>query len=517
MDFLSPHIPNYKFHPKVRARIWDGREKLYMVDGERSLLFPKGLEQRLAEKFDLKISLPEPIITREKLLSFIETLNIPMTPFDYQIDAVLETLNERRKTILLPTGSGKSLVIYIISRFMMAWNKKTVLIVPNVMLVNQMYSDFRDYGFKDLENYVHQICAGKEKHFEKPITITTWQSIYKSKELFEDIHCILVDEAHGCAAQSLKDVVISASNTPYRIGLTGTLPEEYISKMYLEGALGQSKRYLTTKKLIEMGLATPVEIYALFLKYPDDVCKAVLKMDYQKENQFLNEYSNRKKFIVKLADKISKQGNTLCLFSKVENHGVPLVKEMIKQRVGESAEFIFKLTKNELLAAIISKKELIYVNDQVDEAKIKRLLSGTEYASQYKEVYKKVKSLEELQIFVVTGVVDEKQREYIRRILEQYDNAILFASYATMSTGVNIKKLRHLILGESTKSSIRLLQSIGRMLRLHDSKDKVGVWDIVDDCGYGKKQNYCLKHFFERLAEYQEQEFDLFEKEVNIQ
>jgi hypothetical protein len=57
-----------------------------------------------------------------------------------------------------------------------------------------MYKDFEDYGY-DSEQYCHRQYSGKEKHTNKFLTITTWQSIYKNPgEYFEQFDIVFGDE-----------------------------------------------------------------------------------------------------------------------------------------------------------------------------------------------------------------------------------------------------------------------------------------------------------------------------------
>ena len=110
--------------------------------------------------------------------------------------------------------------------------------------------------------------------------------------------------------------------------------------------------------------------------------------------------------------------------------------------------------------------------------------------------------------FYIDGSVSGEDREKIRLSIEEHDNCNLFASLGTTSTGVSIKKLLHMIAAAGSKSRIRVLQSIGRMLRLHDTKEKAILYDIVDDLSWKSRQNYTLKHFNERVKIYDKQKFD---------
>ena len=65
-----------------------------------------------------------------------------------------------------------------------------------------------------------------------------------------------------------------------------------------------------------------------------------------------------------------------------------------------------------------------------------------------------------------------------------------------------------MIFSSPSKSVIRVLQSIGRGLRLKDNKGDATLYDISDDLSYNDKDNYTLNHFRERINIYNEEEFD---------
>ena len=111
-------------------------------------------------------------------------------------------------------------------------------------------------------------------------------------------------------------------------------------------------------------------------------------------------------------------------------------------------------------------------------------------------------------VFFVHGGVDAEQRELIREITEQEKNAIIVASYGTFSTGINIKNLHNVIFASPSKSRVRNLQSIGRILRKGSNKVKATLYDISDDCTYNSRKNYTLNHFIERIKIYNEENFN---------
>jgi superfamily II DNA or RNA helicase len=111
-------------------------------------------------------------------------------------------------------------------------------------------------------------------------------------------------------------------------------------------------------------------------------------------------------------------------------------------------------------------------------------------------------------VFYIDGSVSGDNREAIRKAIEEEENAILLASLGTTSTGVSINRLHHMIAASPSKSKIKVLQSIGRMLRQHDEKTHAVLYDIVDDLSTGKQKNFVLQHFEERAKIYDSEQFD---------
>ena len=167
---------------------------------------------------------------------------------------------------------------------------------------------------------------------------------------------------------------------------------------------------------------------------------------YEDEIQFLISHPKRNNFIKNLA--LDLKGNTLILYSRVETHG-QILYEMIN-------------------------------NSVQDERKV----------------------------FFVHGGVDAEERESVRTITEKENNAIIVASYGTFSTGINIKRLHNIIFGSPSKSRIRNLQSIGRVLRKGKDKVKAKLYDIADDLTKGSRKNYTLNHFIERIKIYVKEQFN---------
>ena len=168
--------------------------------------------------------------------------------------------------------------------------------------------------------------------------------------------------------------------------------------------------------------------------------------NFEEEVQYIINHEKRNNLIKELT--LTLKGNTLVLFARVEGHGQPL----------------YELINNS--------------------------------------------TTEDRNVFFIHGGVDTEDREKVREITEKEDNAIIVASYGTFSTGINIKNLHNVIFASPSKSRIRNLQSIGRVLRKGNNKTKATLYDIADDISYKSRKNYTLNHLIERIKVYNEENFN---------
>jgi len=337
-DYFTFPVPGAQFTPTYRAKVWDGKIRIFnpMV----SLLYcglTYSLEQFCASRnyaveydgieSDAEFSLHE-------AKEFLDRLSPKYEPRDYQIEAFVHGVRKRRALLLSPTGSGKSLIIYMLACY---YRKKTLIVVPTTSLVHQMASDFVDYGMP--ESMIHKIMSGQEKNADKFVTVSTWQSIFKMpKKWFDQFDVVVGDEAHLFKAKSLTTIMNNLKGCRYRFGFTGTLDGTQTHKLILEGVFGPVKRVTTTSDLIEQKHLADFSIKALVLKYPDEIRKTMVKADYQTEMDFLVTNEHRNKFIKNLV--LSLSGNTILLFQYVDKHGKVLYDILSKEVTDRKVFFI---------------------------------------------------------------------------------------------------------------------------------------------------------------------------------
>jgi superfamily II DNA or RNA helicase len=235
----------------------------------------------------------------------------------------MHAVKNNRAMMLSPTASGKSLIIYMVSKWFQKQRK--LIIVPTTSLVYQMQSDFVGYGCDEKD--IHIIMSGKEKLSSAPVVITTWQSIYKlPKSWFDEFGVVIGDEAHLFKAKSLASIMEKLSDCKYRFGFTGTLDGTQTHKLVLEGLFGAVKKVTTTAKLIEDNHLSAFKIKCLVLKHSEADKKAMARKTYQEEMDYLVRHNGRNKFISNLT--LSLKGNTLVLFQYVDKHGKELYKQI---------------------------------------------------------------------------------------------------------------------------------------------------------------------------------------------
>ena len=457
---------SYKFNPKFKHGIWDGKIRLY--NKQKKTIY-KGLVPQI-EKFcadrkysvELKFDNNNLKISLDEIKNFITSLKLPshIEVREYQLKAILDAIRNKRLTVLSPTGSGKSLIIYIILRYL---NVPTLLIVPSTSLVSQMHDDFTAYSINDetwdVKEETSKIMGGYSKEGLNPLIISTWQSLAKvSREWIKNngIETVLVDECYTASQTVLSSIIEKCEEVPYRFGFTGTLQDTAVHELTLNGLFGPTLQVVETKELIKQEYLSEINIDSCVLSYSNDTRKLVKEMDYKQEIDFIISHNKRNNFIVNLG--LSLSGNTLILFNFVEKHGKVLYDKLLN------------------------------------------------------------KAGPDKKVFFISGEIDGDTRNEIRKQADlEGKNCIIVASYATFQAGINIINLHNIIFAHPTKAKIRIVQSIGRGLRRAGEKNKCVLYDISDDMRKGSNVNYSYKHMIERLKIYKNQGFPYLIRKIELE
>lgn len=452
-------VTGAKFSPAFKMGQWDGFIRLFNL-GSRCIasgLYKKIVEFAIQRNYTYEViddysktgyrspDYQTPGIDHESVSEYMESLDLhargePIAIRSYQVEGVLVCLRDRQAIIKSSVGSGKSMILYCVCRYITeVLNMRVLVIVPTIGLTTQLRGDFKDYSSANgysVESNMHLISAGADHNVDKPIVVSTFQSLAKSSgEWLNDFGAIITDEGHGITAKSFQNIYGKATEVPFRLACTGTLHDTKCDLLSMQGLTGPIYSIAETKDLIEAGQLAPMKIKSLALKYPDDICKAFKKATYEEELGWITTNQKRTNFISKLASKCI--GTTLVFF-RFREHGKDIY-ERIKTFVGESRT-----------------------------------------------------------VFFIDGNVSGEERETIRQAANSAD-AIVVCSYGTMKAGVNLPAIENIIIGHPTKGGITFLQSIGRGIRLAKGKTHCNLFDIGDNLTHKNKVNHTFRHFGSRI------------------
>lgn len=489
-DYFSFQIKNAEFMRRSMGFYWDGRIKLYK---KRQKLLPFGLLRRLkgwAEVNDYTIEFDDKILacrnneTDGNITKHLKDIAVPFVPRDYQVAAITESIRRKRIVVESPTSSGKSFVIYVVARYVgkrLSPGEKILIVVPTVTLLYQLEDNFKEYGFT---GKVHVMKAGAEDNGEPQIYISTFQSLFRRLErrikpdrrkkqkpfqggdrrklllrrirldsrdpnYFKQFRCLMIDEAHGVRAATDGRVL-------------NDICEACTAADWRVALSGTFSDESVDKRVVEgyfgafHSVITTSELIERGQASKFQI--RVIKLRYPRD--------------------ITNQLNGLDF--RVQQEFQEATDNPRQQYV---VSLVNSLPKNTIvLFHLLEHGKHLY--DQIQRG--------------HKETY------------YIDGDTPGPDRLETFKRMEEDTNMVLVASYAVCSAGVNIKNLHNVVFAASYKSKIRVLQSIGRSLRLHKDKDMATLYDLVD------LYRYPEKHYAQRLEFYHREKFPVEEKEVEL-
>ena len=466
-------IENAAYNPLVKRRLWNGMVTL--VNRQTGMCL-SGLTQRIKKYCDnsgYTITFDNELyydnISKIEFDNHIKSLNIPEKYVirDYQYDAALKSIKSRRRLLLSPVNSGKTLISYLITSWYEKQGLKTLYIVPTIGLINQFVEDMRSFGYKGTIS-TSTNGLDKSNDIQSMYTICTWQALNSGKSKFKNksnptkmpsewysqFGVVVGDEAHQHAANAVKQCIESLVNCKYRFGMTGSLSDKPLIDMTIEGLFGPQYKTTTTKEMIYNKYSSKLKIKCIILKYDDNISKKIHDKYYSKED-LVKKYHDEIQFLINCKERNS---------------------------------FISNLSKS------LKGNKIIFFKNREHGIKIKELLDDSKDP-----------------VYFIDGTIENEIRDEIRSKLKIEDkNSTLISSIGTTATGISISTLEHMIAAAPSKSRIKVVQSIGRMLRTDKIKEKEGavLYDIVDNISYQGKENYTLDHFRERIKIYKQEKYD---------
>jgi len=480
-EFFSCYAPKYKFHPKYQLversngskfRPWNGKTSFYKLnirDLPHGLLYM--LEEFIRERnitAEFRFKVQKNTFDDAWFEEFYECIfkSKDFYPRDYQHHAVKMLLNEKRGTIEYGTGAGKSNIIYCLIRFLLAMKRRVCLIVPNIMLVEQMKTEFIKYGWEDIDDFLTAQYYGNTPDIKKPVLVSTFQSLVKMEDgIVESYTGVITDETHMAKSESIMNILSRMTKADYRFGVTGTLPEAkedtIIDLLTIYGYIGKMVARKPASELIEEGYLSDMSVAVIKIRHPEAWTKSLRYAEYEDEVDYLVNCKPRLEVLDYIISNGHKDGeNILILCERLEH--INLVHQYLVEK---------------------------YPNFKVS---------------------------------LIHGKIKAKDRIKIQNEVKVTSNNIVVATFGTMAVGVDIPKIDHVVLNSSYKSKTKVVQSIGRGLRKHDDKEQLIVWDLVDDMrwitkGGNEKMNCTYKQYLVRLEHYNNQKYPVFEHEIKLQ
>lgn len=470
----------YRFNPMYKKGLWDGT--ISFVKGAN---IPSGTWSYLMDtsntcNWDIKLNgiskLVDTSITLEGFTNWCNTFfaDLEFKPRDYQIEAAYNILRFKKCLSELATSAGKTLICFMVIAYLVdnkIINNKVLMIVPTIQLVLQSFGDFMKYNTDKLPLNIQQAYAGFKDNPNANITVGTFQTLTKlSHEWFKQFECVIVDECHKANAKSIKDILERCWHCDYRFGVSGTMPKpDSADFLTLQTYLGPLVTEVKARELQTSGYISNCDIIQIRMDYVSE----------SKKEEFCNAY-----------------------------------KLLMRQKKGTDA---FNLEKNFIIE---NEKRFKFINNMICKT-TKNTLVLFHRIVYGKKIYKYLKEhATNKRVYYIDGSIDKDVRKEITDRMDKFDDVILVASFATLSTGVSVNHIYNVVFTESFKSPFVIIQSIGRSLRLKDKKDEsknhATIIDLVDDFRYDKYTNYLYKHGLERMRLYKEQKYPVNVKKIKF-
>ena len=383
----------------------------------------------------------------------IKALNLELR--SYQRESIQLAINNGRGVIVLPTGAGKTLTIatLINSINQTHTNYKYLIVVPSIQLIKQTYSDFVEYGL-DI-NTISKWSGDDTVNPASSIIIAglhIMHSQYKNYiDLLQSINVLIIDECHKLRKNNEINNIIKHILTPHIYGFTGTMPSCKLDQWNIIGKIGP---ILYEKKSLELrdnkqiaNILIQILIFNYFKKPTLSTANAHTPTKaFEEETEFLISSVERNKKISQICKNTDK--NTLVVCERI-SHG----------------EALYNHLKNEC------KDKTVYF---------------------------------------IQGSMDVSTREEIRSLMEINHNIICIAISKIFAEGINIKNLHYIVFAANGKAKIKILQTIGRGVRLHPLKNMLYIFDIADNLKYGSK------HLKERIKLYESEKIKFKTTEIQL-
>lgn len=384
--------------------------------------------------------------------------------YDYQKECLNKLLKKGRGLCVVGTGGGKTIIqAGLIESYFKAIgnNFKCLLLVDGTSMIPQTIDKFKQYGVSftvgkwntnDID--LKYNCNIINNHY-----ITNKKNINIAKKIFKNnIDLLIMDEVHHATKGNIITKFVDSILISHKYGFTGTIPPKQIDAWTIQGIFGSIVYEKPSYELRQENKLTNTEVKILNIKY---------------------KHPPKFKFDI-----------------GVDEHGNEYIKDSTEVYDKEYQWIFQNEFRNKLICKICNefdKNILILVNS----------LQHLDILYNFIKLHCKNKT-----ICFIKGEVDLENRKNIFEILEKQNNIVCIAMSTIFSTGIDVSNINMVMFAAGGQSFIRVVQSIGRGIRLNKNKNKLYVIDIADKLKYG------IKHLNSRKEIYTKEKFPYKEYEI---
>lgn len=459
-------------------------------------------------------------LTIEQFTNYIDKWQLNITPREYQIKAAWMILKYRQSLSQLATRAGKTLIAYMVFRYMLENGaKKILMVVPSIQLVKQGVEDFKEYK----EFFQSETIWAKSEYCESAnLTIGTYQSLVQradkknkkyNPDFFKDYDVVCIDEAHHLVCKSINTILSQdfMKHVKIKFGFTGTLPQKAsIESFCCHSLMGPKVQDLTARELIDEGfLAEPI-ITQYRIKYDE----SELENDYIECGEYLcssDKLVNKKKVLLP-----KEQRSFTMQYERVLPYTLKQLKPLYEPQ--EYISYLIDLCKSkgsnllmlEQMLVHRSQKRIDLMVDLIKDVNKNIIVFAhhTEYINHLEKVFKE--KFPDKIIYKINGSTNLKKRQEVLNKMLDNDNVILVASYGCCGTGLTFKNVDYGIFAQSFKSNIINKQSLGRLMLKTKEKSNFYLYDLVD-C-FPTKRLYLQG--LAKIKIYKEEGYDYYIKNI---
>lgn len=413
-------------------------------------------------------------LKREDYEAWLKSLKIPddisldREEYSYQPESAFRGINNHVARISVATSGGKTFLTYLYCKCLIDVIKtpgRILIIVPSKLLCKQLKDDFAHYDEKnDTKIVVETIYSNSKRIAGAKVVCGTYQSLKNyDVDYFDDFTVCICDELHRAKAYSIRNEIYSKiHNADYFFGMTGTFPPyKSLDYLHIVSMFGEEVVKVTVKQLIDTHIANNVNIKSIQITYFNSD-KNNPKDKVSSFDEILDNFPEIcPEYFDKHQDECSDE-ESLREFLEV------LKQDPNKRYYAEKTYFQYNLRRTAIIAKLINmfdENSIIFVDTIAYCDELYDFLT---------------RRCPDRHFEIIHGTVKDRDG-IIQRMRETPNKFVLIATYGTMSTGVSIKNLTNAYIVDGGKSTIRIKQSMGRLMRMLDDKHTSKIFDFYDN------------------------------------